>query len=462
MVAASGEVTASAPGASAAERLEVPADAVAGVGGLELTTSTSALAGLQAGIQNLVQYPYGCLEQRTSRLKVLMALRALGRQWTLPTLPMQRMEAIIAEELASLRNFQTGDGGLAYWPDDGRADVYLTSRTLVLLSDAKEQGLDIPAGLVEELTRFLQRELERIDEDEAGLDSTDDSLYWNRAEVVYALARVGAPERAAMEALYRRRLDLTTREQLALLRAMLEAGMTGDMPRTLYSQLRNGLRLEGNRAALDGERYDAVPCWCIAYLLADDTHLTAELLSIVRADPKDPLAAALARELVARRTNGTWRNTLEDGYALTALVDYGRLAENVTPDLNLKVVAGATTLLEQRWSGRTLEAKTATTPIASVPKGQVPLTFTASGKGRISYTARLTYARPLSTLKAVDQGFTVVRSYSRFTRDVSAGSAAGGSSAATRNAPLGRPTVRQAAASGRRGRRRSPRATSSG
>ncbi len=421
VVAASGEVVASAAGTSAEERLEVPADALPGSGALDLTTSTSALAGLQAGIENLVQYPYGCLEQRTSRLKVLLALRALGRQWTLPALPLTRLDQIIGQELAALRTFQTFDGGLTYWPGDGRTDLYLTSRTLVMLMDAREQGVTLPVGLVGELTRFLQRQLENLDRTD-GPPSVEDSLRWNRTEVVYALARAGAPERATMEALYRDRLELTTREQLALLRAMLESGLRGTMPTTLYSQIRNSLRLEGNRAALDGERYATVPCWCIAYLLADDTHLTAELLSIVvRADPKDPLAAALARELVARRSNGTWRNTLEDGYALTALVDYGRLAERVTPDLDLQVVAGATTLLRQRWSGRSLEAKTQSTPLAQVPGGGVPLRFTATGTGRVSYTARLTYARPLATLKALDQGFSVVRSYSRFTQDVGAG-----------------------------------------
>jgi alpha-2-macroglobulin len=422
VVAASGDLQAgSSAAATITEQLDVPADVQAGVGGLQITTSSSALAGLQAGIQNLVEYPYGCLEQRTSRLKVLMGLRALGSQYSLPSLPMANINRIIGTELDGLRSFQTDDGGLAYWPEDERPDVYLTSRTLVLLLDAKDQGLQIPVGLVDDLTRFLQRELQRLDE-EGAIDSTVDSLWWNQGEVLYALARAGAPETALMAKLYDARADLTQRDQLALLRAMLEAGQTGERPRTLYTQIRNGLRLEGNRAALDGETYGAIPCWCISYLLADDTHLSAELLSIVvRADPKDPLAAALARELVARRVNGTWRNTLEDGYALTALVDYGRLAEAVPPDLALTVTAGAGQLVSERWNGRSLESKSTDVAIAKLPKGSVPLTFNATGTGRVSYTARLTYARPLNTLRALDQGFAVVRSYEPYRRPVAPG-----------------------------------------
>jgi alpha-2-macroglobulin len=446
VVATAGTTSArkSTSGASASEgveRLSVPTNIEPGFGGLEIVTSSSALAGLQAGITNLVEYPYGCLEQRTSRLKVLMALKALGDQYSIAALPKAKMDAVIRTELDGLRNFQTYEGGLSYWPGDDRADVYLTSRTLVLLLDAKDQGLAIPAGLTNDLTRFLQEQMANVERDSSTIDSTEgesddarlarlgSSLWWNRAEALFALARAGAPEAGVVKSLYRKRTELSQREQLALLRAMLEAGVTGEMPQTLYTEIRNGLRMEADRASLDGERYSEVPCWCNAYLYADDTHLTAELLKIVvRADADDPLAGKLARELLARRNNGTWMNTHEDGYALTALVDYAKIAENVSPDLTLAVSAGTASVVNQRWNGRSLKTETVKVGFDKLPSGEVPLTFAATGSGKVSYAARLTYAKPLSSLKALDRGFSVVRSYTPYRRDITAGSATSSSS----------------------------------
>lgn len=69
VVATSGTVKAAAvaPRHRLLQKVTIPADALPGLGGLEVSASTSALAGLQSSIASLVEYPYGRLEQRTSR-----------------------------------------------------------------------------------------------------------------------------------------------------------------------------------------------------------------------------------------------------------------------------------------------------------------------------------------------------------------------------------------------------------
>ena len=51
----------------AEETLELPPGVVPGFGGLRLELASTALVGLGEGARYLVEYPYGCAEQRASR-----------------------------------------------------------------------------------------------------------------------------------------------------------------------------------------------------------------------------------------------------------------------------------------------------------------------------------------------------------------------------------------------------------
>ncbi|HEY4220109.1 MAG TPA: alpha-2-macroglobulin family protein, partial [Myxococcota bacterium] len=60
------------------EGLAPPADVWPDVGGLDVTLASTAMAGFQGAMEQLVQYPYGCAEQLSSRLVPFLALRELG------------------------------------------------------------------------------------------------------------------------------------------------------------------------------------------------------------------------------------------------------------------------------------------------------------------------------------------------------------------------------------------------
>ena len=61
---------------TAAERLKLPAGVVTTFGGLHVDLASTALVGLGEGARYLVEYPYGCAEQRGSRA---LALLLVGR-----------------------------------------------------------------------------------------------------------------------------------------------------------------------------------------------------------------------------------------------------------------------------------------------------------------------------------------------------------------------------------------------
>lgn len=304
------------------ERVSVPEDAIPGIGGLEVSASTSALAGLQNSIAALVEYPFGCLEQRTSRIRILLELSKLDGAFSLPELSKVQLDKVLVSEIRALRQFSTSGGALSYWPGTELPDAFLTARTLMLLVDARDAKLPVPTGMIGALTKSLQGAVGKVantNPDDSYQYESDFDLGPVRSLAAYALARMGKPEKALVDSLHEIRFDLPFTERVNLLRAMLEAGETGMRPNGLYADLLANVRIENERAYVqDGFSYSKWPG--LSYLDGGATNSvvnTGMLLSLMtQTDPSNQLVPKLAKWLVDARVRGTWTNTLENGVAL--------------------------------------------------------------------------------------------------------------------------------------------------
>jgi len=94
-----------------------------GVGAV-LALSPTALAGLQEGARFLLEYPYGCLEQRLSRMLPVISGAELTAAFGLGTVG--DLKTGFQSELDRLSDFQAPSGGFAYWTGPSRADPYIT------------------------------------------------------------------------------------------------------------------------------------------------------------------------------------------------------------------------------------------------------------------------------------------------------------------------------------------------
>ncbi|HEY5372696.1 MAG TPA: MG2 domain-containing protein, partial [Polyangiaceae bacterium] len=85
------------------------------VGQLDISVSSTALVGLGAGVDQLVQYPYGCTEQLSSMLIPLVPLRDLAKDFKIP-LPLD-LDKVVPHTVAEIVSRQRSDGGFGLWPD---------------------------------------------------------------------------------------------------------------------------------------------------------------------------------------------------------------------------------------------------------------------------------------------------------------------------------------------------------
>ncbi|HTV18282.1 MAG TPA: alpha-2-macroglobulin family protein, partial [Polyangiaceae bacterium] len=113
------------------------------VGGLTLSLASTALVGLDAGLGQLVDYPYACTEQLSSGLLPLTSLRGLGERYGL-ALPAD-VGAAIEARVGAILSRQQGDGGFGLWPDSPSAYPWVSAYALWVLDQAKQSGARVPA-----------------------------------------------------------------------------------------------------------------------------------------------------------------------------------------------------------------------------------------------------------------------------------------------------------------------------
>ncbi len=363
------------------------------VGKLDVTVSSTALVGLEGGVEQLIDYPYGCTEQLSSRLVPLLPLRSLARDFGIP-LP-ANIDAVVDKTVADIIKHQRGDGGFGMWPDSRESYPWVSAYALWALDTAKKHGAKVPRVVFDQGAAYLRRFL---------ASTPDNELYWpSAAFVVDVLASMGQPDPGYMTKVFERRADLPLFARALLLHAMAISKQSPASIKTLDDDIENHLRLDANIAAVADNQGDAY-----AVLMDSPARGTALVLRALLAEkPDHPLAAKLARGLLAARHGGMWRSTQETAYALLALDEYRHAQEKVTPDYVAKVWFAGTELFSASMKGRSTLAQDASIPTSRLAAQGGLLVFDKHGAGTLFYEARLKYARIALPTAPLDRGFYV-------------------------------------------------------
>ncbi|WP_100217035.1 MG2 domain-containing protein [Treponema primitia] len=124
-------------------------------GTLSVSLAASRLAMLKDAVGYLLDYPYGCLEQRTARLLPLIAFGDSLAALQLDS-PVTDVRKTIEDELALLAKNKLSDGSYPYWPGNSRGDYFVTLRVGHIAALAKEKGYAVPGGIdIPRLLTFL-------------------------------------------------------------------------------------------------------------------------------------------------------------------------------------------------------------------------------------------------------------------------------------------------------------------
>ncbi|MHA4895693.1 alpha-2-macroglobulin family protein [Pedobacter sp. PWIIR3] len=167
---------------------------MAGTNSGTLELSTIPPINLKKRLSYLIQYPHGCVEQTTSSVFPQLFL---GQIALLSEQDKALTEGNIKSGINKLKGFQTPDGGLSYWPGEGKSDDWGSSYAGHFLIEAQSAGYTLPVGMINELLGYLKRKA-------SSWAPNSDNFYGGdlaQAYRLYVLALAKKPDIAAMNRL---------------------------------------------------------------------------------------------------------------------------------------------------------------------------------------------------------------------------------------------------------------------
>jgi alpha-2-macroglobulin len=386
-----------------AQKIAAPPDVWPEFGGLELTTSSTALQALTDAVLYLVDYPFDCAEQMASRMLALGALKdVLGAFEAKGLPPPEQLLASIGRDLDALRKQQNEDGGFGFWRRGERSSPYLSIHVAHALARLQQKRFAVPAEMLAPLHAYLKA----IDSHITGKYAPDvrDTLV---AYALYTRKQLGDADPARARALLAERggpakLNL---EALGFVYPVLAAAAAQG---GIRKEIQNRVEETAGAAHFTTTYTDGAHL-----LLHSDRRADALLLEGLIADqPKSDLIPKLVAGLLAQRRAGHWESTQENAFVLLALDRYFARYESSTPDFVARAWLGARFAAEQRFRNRSTEQHRLEVPMSYLLRGAASdLVLDKNGPGRLYYRIGMQYAPRDLAPKPTDRGFTVERVY---------------------------------------------------
>jgi alpha-2-macroglobulin len=378
-------------------------------GGLEISTSSTALQALTDAVLYLVSYRFECSEQLASRILGVAALRDVLTAFEAEGLPApEEMEKAVARDIERLRTLQNDNGGWPIWERGDESVPYYSIHVTHALQRAKLKGFDVPE-------ETLGRALDHLRNIESYYPSyySETVRHSLSAYALYVRQLMGDVDTGkARDLLNRYPLEEQSLEAIAWIWQVLSDDPASTAEVEAIRRHVNNRAVETAGAANFVTSYGEQ-----AYLLLHSNRRTDGIVldALINDQPDSDLIPKVVAGLLAHKTAGRWNNTQENVFILLALDRYFNTYEAQTPDFVARIWLGDTYAAEHEFRGRTTETRQTLVPMSYlVDDEQAPvqsLVIDKDGDGRLYYRLGLRYAPTDLDLPPLDMGFVVQRTY---------------------------------------------------
>jgi alpha-2-macroglobulin len=294
------------------EAFDVPFNAVPEASSVEVRLAPGMALGVLDGLEELIGYPYGCVEQTMSRMLPNAVIARLLRVLEIeaPEITSQLPE-MMALGLQKLYGFQNSNGSWGWWHwQYSEGNVYTTAYVLHGLTLTKMGGFDVDPNVLERGFTWLAA---------TAAQEKDPRI---QAYAAYVLALGGRGDAGLAAGLYDRRGEMDAFALAALAVALDDVGRT-DLSDRVLDELESQAVQTVTTASWPVDYGDQRYYWYYWYAMSNsekNTAMALEALSVLR--PTSPLAPKAARWLMENRWGQGWRTTQGTAFAVMGLTDY--------------------------------------------------------------------------------------------------------------------------------------------
>ena len=356
-----------------------------------------ALVKLVAGLNYLVEYPYGCTEQQISLASSALALKPFTPILAAAGLDRQ-LSADVHNTLQAIAQSIDGDGLVAFWPKSP-GNVSLTAWAYSFVVAATKAGEPVDNALTTRLANVLKASLRS---DYGHLIHGEELR--ERVEALTALAEGGQLDEAYVAELGRRAGSMPNMSVAQMTSAV--AHLPGDDHRVLNS-LTETLWSRINILSRDGKPYYAGQAADNGnpLILPSETRSLAEMTRAIAAATPDDSRLSVLRDGLLRIGEGSgWGSTNANAAAIRALAEVWKRPSAALP----LTLTGASAVDHLTLSGNVPVARSTETDSA-------PLRIDNGGNAPIVALVDTRYqpVEPGSSAAPIAQGFVVTRQLSR-------------------------------------------------
>lgn len=387
--------------------ITVRPDADPSVGRAVITVSPSLGASLYQSLDELIDFPYGCVEQTMSRFMPALVVSASLKQSAVIKPELQAiLPEISKQSIARIENMQHSDGAWGWWEFDD-SDEFMTAYVLDGLKRAEKLGYKVDPYMIERALAWAEKEAKAPKADSKPRD---------RAYLAYALALYGKPNQAAA---LLKNLNLANGVSPAV---QAQAALAYHVIGGKAIETRNELVRRLHESVVEAP---ATAYW--GYDAADDRYwydnqnvygaesTALPLMAIQAANPDDPLVPKAIRSLINGRRGDWWYSTRDTSFALLAMAPYLSREAKAADNSKLEVLVNGRSIRTLEWSTQNLgdPAPSISVPIRDLVQGRNNVEFRMTS-GKIAYYSieLRQYAQAEMLGRLVNGGgFTVERTY---------------------------------------------------
>ena len=401
----------------------LPASAVPGSAELVISVDRDGLSGIENGLRDLIHYPYGCLEQTTSKVIPMIAVRELADMLALELgevgggdpagsaggaggkaprgnddLTGPALERFVTAGISKIGRHQTSSGGFSLWPG-GEPETYYTAYALWGLHLAQRAGYRVDPSRIAEGLEYLRNDGATPNQSRPHYND-----WGNEGDQAFALyVRAVLGDKTTQDAAKKMTADAARLPIYgkAFLARALAIGLGAKDP--AVKQLVGELADVASAATRTGALIDEPAgrdMW--AYMSSSARTSAAVLSALVELDPKNPAIKPLVSTLMKHRRTSDAYDTQSNLYSLLALTAYARTRSGSPSSVTIE--AAGTPVVSGALSGKQ-RMRVASLPLTAATE----LTITPTGE--VHYSVEVRYRPTLASLEPESHGLTLVHEY---------------------------------------------------
>lgn len=350
----------------------------------QITIASTIVGSLPDAMKYLVGYPYGCMEQTTSRFVPVVIAKENPDLFS-EALFDKDVDDMIRTGIKRLVMHQNSDGGWSWWHSNV-SDPFISAYVLEYLLKAKEAKVEFSEEIIIRAEEYF-KELNIIDR------NSDNYVYRN-----YALALFNSEiERERIT-----NFDNLTSDTLAT--AVMANIKNGDKnPKTNGMEKLIKLGKEQGNFIYWGSGKDD-------YFGSTDTSTALALRAIVAGDENREIAAKAVRYLVGNKKSNRWANTYATARVIQALVDFSRTGNEFDPNYSYVIKLDDKIIYEGEMN-KSNQSDSILISADNINKSGSLLEITKNGSGQLYSSAVINEFYTDRNMAEESNGFEIEREY---------------------------------------------------